>query len=111
LTLAPFVVPYVDGLWSETGMLWWKDDVQQPPFIPTAHARVPGKRFHGTLAPVKIGNYIEMLDTINYPIEIGSVTDVVAPHFLLKRHGVGSFIMGPITAPPGRNTAMATLCQ
>jgi hypothetical protein len=113
LSLAPFVQPFVDGEWSESGMLWWNNGVARQPLVPTGHSRLPHQQFHGTLAPVSIGDYIEMLDYINYAISIGTVTDVVAPQFLLAKKGVSSFIMGPITGPRKDNaflTAVPVTC-
>jgi hypothetical protein len=34
---------------------------------------------------------------VNYTISVGTVTDTIAPQFLLAKKGVPSFIMGPIT--------------
>lgn len=94
----------VEGEVTETGMVWHRNGELQEP-RGSEHVRPPTGNFHGTLAPVKLGNHLLLQDTLQYEVAIvyegiagtASVTSHIDQGLVLARHGVGHFILaGPV---------------
>lgn len=100
LSLIPAVQALVVGHVTETGMAWYRNGVFKG--RGSEHVRAEG-RFHGTLAPVDLGNFIDMDDILRWDMELGdnefAATAHMTPRFLLAKNGVKGFVMGgPVTA-------------
>ena len=103
ISLAPVVVPYVEGPVTETGMAWYKNGIFQG--RGTEHVRPASKQFHGTFGGLSIGDEFRMDDILQYSIAVSvgglaataSVTSTIRPPFKLARVGESKYILdGPI---------------
>ena len=106
LRLAGSILPFVEGPVTESGMAWWRTGVFQG--RGTEHVRPAGTHFHGTFAPLKMGNeFPNGRHSVFTAIRVAptaqvkgtaSVVDSITPKFRLAKTGETSFILtGPTT--------------
>ena len=82
------IVPYVTGDVTETGMTWWLNGVYKG--RGSEHNRPAELHFHGTFAPIRIGDDFRFVDGLRYTAQIPlpadieatlNVTDIFNPRF------------------------------